>query len=86
MTKDFSPEERLLRLIRSKTPGPATVSASPMVSGIQKTPQPRAVIPPKVRGKVFRLQTLNWILIAALIASMAYFMPLFFSRPRSTLK
>lgn len=86
MHKDFSPEERLLRLIRSKTPKGPPPPAQP--------DRPKEEVPKeKLRqrfsfdfSKTFRWENLNLVLILLLAALLVYFIPLFFKRSKSTVE
>jgi hypothetical protein len=95
MAKDFSPEERLLRLIRSKTPrqapsGTPTNNAreEPFIKERHKpgpSPKPIRPLPPRDINREVRIlkwENLNVALTVLLAGLLVYFVPLFFKRPK----
>lgn len=101
MTKDFSPEERLLRLIRSRAPKQAPASAGAykpreepanrhLVSSKVSTALPRKEPPRQTPSfdikSVFRWENLNLVLIILLIGLLLYFIPLFLKNSKSPVK
>lgn len=92
MAKDFSPEERLLRLIRQKTSPKRPEYAEPGKEEPQKTVQE---IQPKVEVSIprvssgrpifLRIEALNILLAAVLAGLLIYLVPLLFRKPENPL-
>jgi len=90
MGKDFSPEERLLRLIRSKASAPAPSAPEPAGAKKAEAAIPRSEplgIPADKRParsiKIFQWENLNLALIVILAGLLAYFIPLVFKKPKA---
>jgi len=97
MARDVSPEERLLRLIRSKTPkamsaeGQKEAVPAPIPKAERPSSKPSAMPAParpsvgrKARRSIniLRAESLNLILIILLAGLSMYFIPLFLKRPK----
>lgn len=102
MPKDLSPEEKLLRLIRSKAPQPSSQIAVPRYVSPDNTPKPAAVpkeshnalpkpIPrknqqPHKPARILRMESLNFVLLLLLAGLLIYFVPLFFKKQKNALE
>lgn len=77
MHKDFSPEERLLKLIRSKNPRQASPAA--------QTDKGKDKIPAQQPKQKISFD-LNFILVILLAGLLIYVIPLFLKRPKSAVE
>jgi len=90
MSKDLSPEERLLRLIRSKTPKEIANAAPAALPAPTPAPSP-APVPAPVQARkfsfdfsgFFKQESLNLALIVVLAALTIVFIPVFLKSPKS---
>jgi len=102
MTGDISPEERLLRLIRSKKPQPVSEEEERDSTPKQETPKPLAVAdtdtPPKKGlrwsnykpslklADILRFENINLALVLLLIGVAIYSIPIFLREPKSAIE
>lgn len=85
MARDFSPEERLLRLIRSKAAKQISVdSQKDTVS--KDIPIKREISSTSRPTKILKLENLNLVLILLLAGLLIYFVPLLFKKQKSVLE
>lgn len=85
MVRDFSPEERLLRLIRSKAA--KQISQDSQKDTVSKDIPIRKQISSTSRPtKILKLETLNLVLILLLAGLLIYFVPLLFKKQKSALE
>lgn len=99
MAREFSPEERLLRLIRSKTPREAPVSSQKdnIKGEVSRPEQPKQKPLSRAAShlvtkeasspaRIFRIENLNFVLIILLGGLLLFFIPAFFKKQTTTIE